>query len=186
MPTILSHPVPVLALGIALGSRRIPPRLLWAAAFCAILPDFDVIGFRLGVQYGDWLGHRGFSHSLVFALTCGLLGVLAAPFLRCRRLLAFGLLFGAVASHIALDAATNGGLGVAVLWPFSEGRYFFPWRPIQVSPFSPQAFLTSRGLAVLASELRWIWLPCLLLALGARFWLRPRAGEAKKNVPPPC
>jgi inner membrane protein len=93
--------------------------------------------------------------------------------LRCRRWLAFVLIFAAVASHIALDAATNGGLGVAAFWPLSNERYFFPWRPIQVSPLSLHAFFSERGLNVLRSEFFWVWLPCLSLALGAlmaRFW----------------
>ncbi|MDR1661124.1 MAG: metal-dependent hydrolase [Azoarcus sp.] len=171
MPTIITHAAPVLALGAALGFRRIPRRLFWAAAFCALLPDFDVIGFRLGVDYADLFGHRGFSHSLLFAAICAALAWGAAPFLRCRRWLAFVLVFAAVASHIALDAATSGGLGVAAFWPFSGERYFFPWRPIRVSPLSLRAFMGGRGLSVLLSELLWVWLPCLTLAIAARFWL---------------
>ncbi|MDR3214244.1 MAG: metal-dependent hydrolase [Azoarcus sp.] len=168
MPTIITHTAPVLALGVALGLRRIPVRLFWVAAFCTMLPDFDVIGFRLGVKYADLFGHRGFSHSLLFAVLCGGLGWMAATWLRCRRWLAFALIFAAVASHIALDAATSGGLGVAAFWPFSEARYFFPWRPIRVSPLSLHAFVSGRGLDVLRSELLWVWLPCLTLALAVR------------------
>jgi inner membrane protein len=171
MPTILTHPAPVLALGVALGLRRIPPRLFWVAVFCTILPDLDVIGFRLGVRYADLFGHRGFSHSLLFAFVCSGLGWLAAPLLRCRRGLAFALIFAAVGCHIALDASTNGGLGVAAFWPFSEERYFFPWRPIQVSPLSLRRFFSGRGVEVLRSEFLWVWLPCFVLALGTRFCL---------------
>ncbi|MDR0441389.1 MAG: metal-dependent hydrolase [Candidatus Accumulibacter sp.] len=174
MPTIITHAAPALALGAAFGFRRIPPRLFWVAVFCAMLPDFDVIGFRFGVNYADLLGHRGFSHSLSFAALCGALAWAAAPFLRCRRWLAFVLIFAAVASHIALDAATSGGLGVAAFWPFSGERYFFPWRPIRVSPLSLRAFLGERGLAVALSELRWVWLPCLAFAVAARLWLSRR------------
>jgi inner membrane protein len=175
MPTVLSHPAPILALGAGLGFARLPPRLLLAAVFCAIAPDFDVIGLRLGVNYGDLWGHRGFSHSLGFAFGCGLLGFLAAPGLHCRRWLAFILLFGAVASHIALDAATSGGLGVAAFWPFSENRYFFPWRPIRVSPLSLRVFLGPAGAETLLAELRWIWLPCLALVLLLRLGFKPPA-----------
>lgn len=176
MPTIFTHPAPIFALGAALGFRRVSPRLFWLAAFCTILPDFDVIGFRLGVSYGDLFGHRGFSHSLLFALICGALAGLAAPWLRCRRALAFVLIFAAVASHIALDAATSGGLGVAAFYPISSERYFFPWRPIRVSPLALTAFFSERGLNVLRSEFFWVWLPCLSLALGA-FTARWVAGK---------
>ncbi|MNG33863.1 Inner membrane protein YbcI [compost metagenome] len=54
---------------------------------------------------------------------------------------------------------------MAWLWPWSEQRFFLPWRPIEVSPFV-NGFFSQRGLAVLASEARWVWLPCLALALG--------------------
>lgn len=73
MPTVFSHPAPVLALAAALGPRVVPPRLLLFGVFCAVLPDLDVIGFKLGIRYADLLGHRGFSHSLLFALLLGLL-----------------------------------------------------------------------------------------------------------------
>ena len=48
MPTVFSHPAPVLALAAALGSRVVPARLLLFGVFCAVLPDLDVIGFKLG------------------------------------------------------------------------------------------------------------------------------------------
>jgi inner membrane protein len=185
MPTIFSHPAPLLALGAGLGLTRLPGRLLLAAGFFAIVPDLDVIGFRLGINYGDIGGHRGFSHSLGFALLCALLGWGAAPLLRCRRAQAAALIFGAVLSHIVLDAATSGGLGVAVFWPFSENRYFLPWRPIRVSPLSLRSFLGPAGAAVLLSELRLVWLPCLGLALGLRLLRRspkPPAAQSKPGL----
>ena len=172
MPTIISHPAPILALGAALGFRHIPLRLLCVAAFFSIAPDLDVIGFRLGIQYADLLGHRGFSHSLLFALISGCFAALCAPWLHCRRILAFGLIFAAVASHILLDAATTGGLGVAAFWPLSNERYFLPWRPIRVSPLNPRVFLSERGVAVILSELLWIWLPCLVFVPCLRLILK--------------
>lgn len=40
---------------------------------CSTVPDLDVIGFSFGIQYGDLWGHRGMTHSLLFAvlLTAG-------------------------------------------------------------------------------------------------------------------
>lgn len=172
MPTIITHPAPILALGAGLGRGRISLRLLIAGIMVAILPDLDVIGFKLGVQYSDLLGHRGFSHSLLFAFICGIAGFMLAPWLKVGRLMGFTIFFLAVASHILLDAATSGGLGVAVFWPFSSERYFLPWRPIRVSPFSPAAFLSERGFAVLRSEAMWVWLPCAGLAIGLRLFNR--------------
>jgi inner membrane protein len=54
---------------------------------------------------------------------------------------------------------TNGGLGVALFAPFSNERYFWPWRPIEVSPIGLEAFLSPWGVRVLVSEAKWVWLP---------------------------
>ena len=42
----------------------------WSAL--SLLPDADVIGFSLGVEYGDPWGHRGATHSFAFSLIAGL------------------------------------------------------------------------------------------------------------------
>lgn len=163
MTTLITHPLPALAIGLALGGRLIPPRLLILGALVACLPDADMLAFRLGIAYQDAFGHRGFSHSLLFAGLCGLLAMGACRWLRCRPLVALIWTGLACASHGLLDALTNGGLGVAWLWPWSEQRHFLPWRPIEVSPFL-RGFFSPRGLAVLRSELLWVWLPSLGLA----------------------
>src|SRR5678815_3579050 len=67
------------------------------------------------------------------------------------------------ASHGLLDALTNGGRGIGFFAPFSNHRYFFPWRPIQVSPIGV-GFFSPRGLRVLASEAGWIWVPSAIIA----------------------
>ena len=164
MTTLITHPLPVLALGLALGPRVIPPRLLLAGLLFSLLPDADVLAFKFGIAYADAFGHRGFSHSLLFAGLSGVLGALCCRLLKCGPFKAFAWIALACASHSLLDAATDGGLGVAWLWPWSEQRFFLPWRPIEVSPFVHN-FFSQRGLDVLASEARWVWLPCLGLAL---------------------
>ena len=77
-------------------------------------------------------------------------------------------------SHGLLDAITNGGRGVAFLAPFSEQRYHFPVRPIEVSPLGVREFFTERGVTIMANELVWVWLPAALIAALA-IWLRRRA-----------
>ncbi|NII73881.1 hypothetical protein FHW84_002454 [Dyella sp. SG562] len=66
---------------------------------------------------------------------------------------------------------------MALAWPFASERFFFPWRPIAVSPIGAR-FFSARGLSVLASELRWVWLPCGLAAL-AMWLVRRRADGAR-------
>src|SRR4030042_6463779 len=68
-------------------------------------------------------------------------------------------------SHGILDAFTNGGLGIALLSPFDKTRYFSPWRPIMVSPIGVISFFGRWGLAVIKSELLWVWLPSFLMVI---------------------
>ncbi|MCU1205885.1 metal-dependent hydrolase [Stenotrophomonas maltophilia] len=164
MPSIITHAAVPLALWCAADRGRIPPRLLAAGVIAAMLPDADVLAFALHIPYADAFGHRGASHSLLFA---GVLAALAAvlAFFGSRRPWSAGVsvqaavfVFVCAASHPLLDAMTSGGLGVALAWPWSEHRFFAPWRPIRVSPLAPQ-FFSARGVATLLSELRWVWLP---------------------------
>ncbi|MEV5117382.1 metal-dependent hydrolase [Stenotrophomonas indicatrix] len=196
MPSIITHAAVPLALWCAADRGRIPPRLLAAGVVAAMLPDADVLAFALHIPYADAFGHRGASHSLLFACALAVLAALLAFFGSRRpwsaplcqpRLAPTGeanarsgrgrpwsaglcqprlastvqaatFVFVCAASHPLLDALTSGGLGVALAWPWSEHRFFAPWRPIRVSPFAPQ-FFSARGLATLLSELRWVWLP---------------------------
>ena len=154
MPTIISHPAA--AIGLRGFAPRLPRRVFAAGAIASILPDVDVIGFRYGVPYGSTFGHRGFTHSIAFAAITAALLSLTAP--RGERWRALAFLFACTLSHGLLDACTNGGLGVAFFSPFDRRRWFFPWRPIQVSPIG------HLDAGVLVSELRWVWLPFLSLA----------------------
>jgi inner membrane protein len=62
-------------------------------------------------------------------------------------------------SHGLLDAFTDGGLGIAFFAPFDSTRYFFPWRPIAVSPIGISEFFSLGGLRVLLIEGIWIGIP---------------------------
>jgi inner membrane protein len=174
MPTIISHAAIPLALGLGLGPRIIPRKLLLAGMVCAMLPDADVVAFRVGIAYEEALGHRGVSHSLLFAALVGLLAAWSARSFKAARVTAFLFIFVATASHGLLDMCTSGGLGVALLWPWTDARFFFPWRPIRVSPLSLQALFTSRGVALAWSELRWIWLPAAVCSVALYYSVRRR------------
>src|SRR5262249_15645291 len=67
MPTIVTHGFVATLLGKSLAVGRMPARFWILSVLCSILPDADVLGFPLGIRYEDLLGHRGLSHSLVFA-----------------------------------------------------------------------------------------------------------------------
>jgi inner membrane protein len=165
MPTILTHPAIPLALGVVLGPDRISRKLLLAGMVAAIVPDMDVIAFKLGIEYANQLGHRGASHSITFALALGLLAALAAPWLHAKRWVAMAFVSIACVSHPLLDMLTTGGLGAAIWWPFSDQRHFFPIQFIRVSPLTMGRFLGPAGITVIKSELLWVWLPCVVLML---------------------
>ena len=148
-----------------------------------MLPDADVIGFASGIDYGDLFGHRGLSHSLLFAAAWSSVVVLW-EYRRVKKgckewWTLLGLFFMATASHGVLDAMTNGGLGVAFFSPFNTTRFFLPWRPINVSPIGVGRFLSHRGAAVIISELLWIWLPLSVLWICA--WLLRKGLLGQRN-----
>jgi inner membrane protein len=170
VPTVLTHAVAGLGVGALLAPAPVPWPYHVLTVGLGMLPDVDVLSFSLGIPYGARLGHRGLSHSLLLAVLLSLLVALAtsgpfdAPWWRLWLCFACAL-----ASHTLLDALTDGGLGVALFSPVDDRRYFFPFRPIRVSPIGLAA-LGRRGLQSLLSEVFWVWLP-VGLAVGLRFLL---------------
>ena len=151
MPSVFSHALAALALGPAFRRAGWPERLWWAGALCAVVADADGSRRRAHAAPAGARGGRG-------RLWC--------------------YLFLATASHGVLDAMTDGGIGVAFWAPFDAGRYYLPWRPIVVSPLGIRRFFSAWGLAVLASEALWVWLPAALFA--ALAWRATRARAASK------
>jgi inner membrane protein len=161
MASAFSHVLVALTMGQAFQRHLLNWRVLLLGVVCSIIPDVDVIGFRYGIQYGDMWGHRGLTHSVLFAAL--LSAVLVAVWYRRKPGVVMGwtflYLFLCTASHGVLDAMTDGGLGVAFFSPFDTSRYFLSFRPIAVSPIGIGEFFSDDGLRILASEARWIWLP---------------------------
>jgi len=191
MASLFTHAIAGATLGLSAdpGVRR--KLAFWLAVLLgSSLPDVDVIGFSLGIHYGDLWGHRGMTHSLLFA---AIVAFSMAAYITARhqpaavptgshqavgkflegRVRLILLFFVIVASHGVLDALTNGGLGVAFFSPFDPTRYFFPYRPIRVSPIGTGAFFSERGWLVLQSEILWVWIPAFVLAL-CIWWARAR------------
>ena len=165
MASIFGHALTAVTLGTSFSKTLTSSKFWLLGIICAILPDADVIGFSFNIDYSSFWGHRGFSHSLVFAL---LLGVFVTfifyrnSFLSKKGMLYILFFTLCTASHAVLDAMTTGGLGVAFFSPFDDTRYFFSWRPIRVSPIGIARFFSERGLKVITSELIWIGIPSVL------------------------
>jgi inner membrane protein len=160
-------------LGIAAAvAPRSASRSYWvAAALCAAIPDLDWIGIPFGNRDIERIfgGHRGFTHSISFAV---LLGAAVALFAfrdarwngqRLRLWTAFTL---ATITHGVLDALTTQQRPmVAFFSPFSSERYTFPWHPIH-----PGGGI----LNTLGNELLWIEIPALVVVVLVR-WFRNSA-----------
>ena len=159
MATIFAHALVPVAVRIGVGPGHISKQLLFVAALATIVPDLDVIAFWFSIPYSDTLGHRGFTHSIAFAGIAGLVAAFFARRLNSTAKVSFWLVFVSMLSHPLLDSLTNGGLGVAFLWPLSDARYFMPWQPIMISPIGIRGFFEARSIQVLISEFYWILLP---------------------------
>ena len=138
-----------------------------ALSALSVLPDADFVAFMVGIPYPHPFGHRGMTHSLLFAALVGALVAIGLRLRRRRVLLDAILAAFVVASHGVLDAMTTGGLGVEFFWPVDTHRYFLPWRFIPVAPLGAH-MLSARGLSVLLTEAV-LFLPAWAYA----FW--PRA-----------
>ena len=137
--------------------------LLLLAIGSSLLPDIDVLSFNFGINYMHPLGHRGFTHSIVFALIWSAL--LTFFFGKTRKIVFMIVLFLSTVSHGILDAMTTGGKGVGFFIPFENSRHFFPYRVIQVSPIGIEKFFSEWGIRVLLSELKYIAIPCGIILI---------------------
>jgi len=167
MASLFGHAITSIAIGSSFSNTLQSWKFWTLGVFCSILPDADVISFSLGIPYDHFWGHRGFTHSFLFAFIIGLL-VTILFFGKTRASLkgVYVLFFTlCTASHSILDAMTDGGLGVAFFSPFDNSRYFFHWRPIKVSPIGASNFFSHWGKRVLISEFSWIAIPGLLYML---------------------
>lgn len=151
------------------GSNVAVWRAMLAFSVLSLLPDIDVIGFRFGIRYEDAFGHRGASHAFVTAAVGGLLCAMIAKGHPARRVAVFAGLV--LASHGVLDAFTDGGLGPALWWPFSDERVFWAWHPLPVSPIGRGIF-SERGAYVLGFEAL-----CCIPAWGWAFWPRKKRDQ---------
>ncbi len=186
MASLFTHGFVGYGLHELLPQRMKSRKLMILSIVAPILPDGDVIGFFFGIPYDHLLGHRGFFHSIFFAIILGI--ILSALFFRERwkdKPLFIGtmvFLSVLIASHGVLDAMTSGGLGVAFWSPFDNSRLFLPFRSIAVSPIGVSRFFSEWGLRVIISEFFVVWIPLsLTIILGKLlYWV---ARQRKRGVP---
>jgi membrane-bound metal-dependent hydrolase YbcI (DUF457 family) len=164
MPLPIAHALTG-ATFVALVHPR-PTRLralpLFIGAILANAADFD---FLLVFLLHSKAWHRGFSHSVAFALVVWLGFLVSLGRRRVREATAYGL---AYASHGLLDfLTTKEGGGVELLWPFSPARSGLGWVGLSELPSRVPA----------AGVAKFLLLEILLFAppLALAVWLRRRA-----------
>ena len=175
MPSAFSHAISAIAIGSMFKNNKDRARMTFLGVICSVLPDADVFSFQFGVSYSSMWGHRGISHSIFFALLFAM--VIMKLFYRqmndsSKWVRLYIYFFLSTVLHPLLDACTDGGLGVAFFSPFINERYFFSFRPIEVSPLSVSGFFTQRGWEVFKSELFWVWLPSGLIFISSLLYIK--------------
>jgi inner membrane protein len=167
VPTILTHAALPLIAALAVVPSRSTRVLAVACAVVAVIPDLDVAGRAFGISSESLFGHRGISHSIVAAAVIALIGG-ALLSRRFKWRLSLPCLFLSALSHGLTDMLTDGGKGIALLWPMSGDRLFAPIRPIEVSPILLRGFENGKLPLVLVSELMWLIAPALFFAMLVR------------------
>lgn len=183
MPTIITHSL-IGFLSGKLSAFEVDKKRFWFFSIVLpMLPDADVLTFYFNIHYSHFIGHRGFFHSIFFAY---LIGIIIVTFffrknnLFSRKSLLLMAYFGTLtASHGIFDAMTNGGMGIALLAPFDNTRYFLPFRPIQVSPIGITKFFSYWGYKTLFSEMLYIWTPAVLITFLTLFIKKKRKNPKK-------
>jgi inner membrane protein len=152
-----------------------PLGLMFTAGVLAVAPDIDTVFYGI-IPYAHFLGHRGFVHSPFFSFLIAV--VLSSLLYAIARDLGFRAFLGitaaftlALASHGILDAMTDAGLGVMLLYPYSEERLFLPWRPFYAPPIKISSLSYSKVLMMIKSEL-----PIVLVCVGVAGTIRLALG----------
>jgi inner membrane protein len=160
MASIFGHAVVGFTLSKIISNNN--SKLLFILAIAStIISDIDVLAFNFGIPYEAPFGHRGFMHSILFAALWATL--LMFIFGKLNKKTWWIVIFLSTISHGVLDAMTSGGKGVGFFIPFYNERYFFSFREIVVSPIGIERFFSERGVKVLFSELKYVFLPCFII-----------------------
>lgn len=114
---------------VMLGKKEGNKALLWGA-IAGNIPDFDAAFSSLFNPASAVLMHRGFSHSILFALIISpLLGFLVAKLFKSKNTLQWiGLTLVAILTHSAIDCLNTYGTGI--FEPFSKLRVAYDTMPI--------------------------------------------------------
>ena len=162
MPLPVAHGILGASLVAALWPRTALDRIYQPVLIGVLLANAADFDFGLVYAFGSKTWHRGFTHSIVFALIVFLICVLVVGKKRIQAASAYGLAF---ASHAVLDyITTKEGSGVELLWPFSRERLILGWWSLSEVP---SKLTNAEILQSLALEFV-LFTPFLLVSLAVR------------------
>ena len=168
-----AHALAGAAVGACYRDPRHRRRVIALAAACAVAPDLDLIGWPLGISPLTLLGHRGLSHSILFATALGVLAAraLRPPITARERVTAAVVLVLATVTHSLIDALTTYAPSGPAFWaPFTNQRYRFSWMPLTGSGGLETDF---------GREALYICLPAFVLIVALTWWRRRPGATAK-------
>lgn len=183
MASFIGHSI--LGYGIGkLGSVNNSSKTILLCIVCVLIPDIDALGFFMHLRYSSVFGHRGLTHSILFA---GLFP-LAILFLFYRnnslnkkqKFRLYLLFFIATVSHCAVDGLTSGGKGIAYFFPFYNKRIFLPYHPIGGENAGQVKSVSEWLWQIVRYEMLWLGMPSLLMVI-ARSMLNSIKPRAKGN-----
>jgi inner membrane protein len=137
MPTPITHIIASLPMNTTVMRQTNTKKILFWSLVITLIPDIDLLGNFFNIPINNIFGHRGFTHSLIFAFF--LAAIISLIFWqefktdKKRWFLIFGNFLLVALMHPLLDALTDKNYGVALLSPFSNHRFSLPWAPINDS-----------------------------------------------------
>jgi len=187
MPTPIAHAIVSIPLAKTIMRENNSKKILFWSVFCATIADIDLIGLFLSLPVNSLLGHRGFTHSIFFAffisLSVCLIFFREFNFKEKRFYFLFINFFLIGLTHPILDALTSKYYGVALLSPFSNYRFAWPWSPINDN-IGEVGFFNYYGIffwQVLMIEVTIIFLSLFCLWLISRRTAKIKSGLIKKQ-----
>ena len=176
MPLPVAHGLLGASVTAALHPHPAPDRDYRPLLVGALLANAADLDFLLVFALHSKAWHRGFSHSIVFALFVCVFSAVLLGKPRLRAAVAYGLAF---ASHGVLDyLTTKEGGGVELMWPFSGERLIFGWRGLSETP---SRLTRVEILEAVAVEFA-LFTPLLLGALLLRRALARRSGSTADTI----
>ena len=149
MPLPVAHGLLGASIIAALVRKPAPNRFSIPFLIGAALANAADLDFLLVAAFHSKAWHRGFSHSIAFAVFIVLLLIVLMGRNQLRNAVAYGLAF---ASHALLDfVTTKSGDGVALLWPFSSDKFAMGWWGLSEAPskLTPVEIVEALALEVL-------------------------------------